>query len=152
MLEKIGMVLFGAAIGFIATWYWKRKERVQKQEDDAKRDRRADDTRISDLEKRVAELSAQVSPFWSAIQAKIIKDLTHPSPQFAPMDRLLAKLLSLQITPLEHRVLDRLIEERIVSTDPEITEEEKSSAKILKLVIPKVIAEAEDSMAKTIAP
>lgn len=98
--------------------------------------------RIELLERTIVEVTTQVKPLWAAVQAKIARDLTHPSPQFQEMDDLLKKLNLLDITDEERVRLGVLLDERIVSTDPEVSEDEKDSARLMKGVMEKVIGEA----------
>lgn len=101
--------------------------------------------RVAVLEQEVAILKTQMSPLWSSVQSQIARDLTHPHPQFAEMDELLQRLENLTITDAERVRLGLLLEERILSTDPEISEDERASAKLLKGVMKKVLKEKENA-------
>lgn len=96
---------------------------------------------LQTLKEHYIEIKAQVVPMWTAVQARLIKDLTHPHPQFKKPDALLAKLLNLEITESERDQLNVMMDERIVSDDPEVSDDEKSSARILKDVMQKVVNE-----------
>lgn len=191
-LSKVLLLALGVGLAFVATWFWKRKDRKVQTEDAAtnadmqerkelaaelatmrretalklEADRReaaarlevehkqlvtrfeqrdkALDERLSVIDSQMQMLMTQVSPLWAAVQSKIAKDLTHPSPQFAEMDELLKDLESLQLTPGGKDRLLTLLEERIHSTDPEVTDAEKESARLLEGVMEKVLEEAKD--------
>lgn len=93
---------------------------------------------IAHLREQLASLETQVSPLWAAVQAKIIRDLTHPSPQFQEMDELMRRLAALKITEAERVRLSSLLEERIISNDPEVSDDEKESARLMKVIMEKV--------------
>ncbi len=137
-MEQIGFVLFSAALVFVATWFWRYRSRVEKERDEAAEWR-------SEMELKIAVLGTQMMPLWSAVQSQIAKDLTHPHPQFRVMDSLLRKLESLTITHDERRQLSVLLDERIVSTDPAVSDAERESAKLMKGVMAKVLVEAEQA-------
>lgn len=100
------------------------------------------DERLASIENKLAELGVQVSPLWAAVQSKIAKDLTHPHAQFKEMDRLLRDLENLTISHEGRRRLGVLLEERIISQDPLVSDDEKMSARLMKDVMEKVIDEA----------
>jgi hypothetical protein len=104
--------------------------------------------RIDLFEKTIIEqlavLATKISPLWAAVQEKIARDLTHPSPQFQEMDQLLHELNTLDITDEGRERLATLLDERIISTDPEVSEAERKSARLMKGVMAKVIDEARE--------
>lgn len=100
------------------------------------------DERLGKIESQLAVLGVQVSPLWAAVQSKIAKDLTHPSPQFQEMDELLRQLEALTITDADRTRLEVLLTERMTSTDPEVTDDERESAKLMIGVMRKVLEEA----------
>lgn len=106
-------------------------------------DRDALTERLFKMDAQLAVLGTQVSPLWAAVQSKIAKDLTHPSVQFHEMDELLRRLEALTITPKERQRLHDLLIERTTSVDPEVSEAEKESAKLMIGVMDKVLKEAE---------
>jgi hypothetical protein len=186
--------LLGAVLMFVATWFWKRRARVDKKRDqqeeeahgDARQERRetaaaleslrADtarsveaarkersdllETQHQDLVRRIelrdkefadrlailttnlATLSTKVGLFWTTVQARIANDLHHPHTQFAEMDHLLAKLVAGFLDDSERARLEVLIDERIISTDPEVSESERNSAKMMIDVMDKALKES----------
>lgn len=98
----------------------------------------------SKVDQQMAVLLTQVSPLWAAVQSKIAKDLTHPSIQFQEMDELLRRLEALTITDDERERLHDLLRERSTSQDPEVSEDERASAKLMIGIMEKVVAEAAD--------
>lgn len=141
---QIGLPLAVVAISFLATWFWRYRSQMDAE-------RAATATRIADLEQQMAVVSTQVSPLWAAVQSKIARDLTHPHPQFKEMDELLRQLEALKITDAGRVRLGLLLEQRIISTDPAITDEERESAKIMKVVMRKVVGESASSENGSIA-
>jgi len=138
LLAKVGLLVLSAALTFIIAWFWRYRATR-----DAERDKIL--TRLGDLDRQLAVVSTQVSPLWAAVQSKIAKDLTHPHPQFKQMDALLRKLEAMTITPDERTLLGELLEERIVSDDPAVNEDERDSATIMKIVMKKAEKELADS-------
>jgi hypothetical protein len=98
--------------------------------------------RVAELEKEVLILKTQVQPFWTVLQEKMVRDLLHPHPQFFEMDELMRQLNALTITDEGRARLGVLIEERIVSTDPAVSEDEKETARHFKWAMGKVLEEA----------
>jgi hypothetical protein len=103
------------------------------------------DERLGKIEGQIAVLGVQVSPLWAAVQSKIAKDLTHPSPQFQEMDELLRQLEALTIGDEDRERLEVLLVERMSSTDPEVSDDERASAKLMIGVMRKVLEEAASS-------
>lgn len=100
------------------------------------------DERLGKIEAQLAALGVQVSPLWAAVQSKMVKDLTHPSPQFQEMDELLRQLEALTINDVDRDRLEVLLTERMTSTDPEVSDDERESAKLMVGVMKKVLVEA----------
>src|SRR3972149_10959349 len=101
-IESLVMLVLGALIAFMATWFWRYRSSVEHI-------RQKDDDLIRKLVADMALMQMQISPFWAAVQSKIADDLHHPSPQFAEMDSLLVKLSALVITPVERDRLEYLL-------------------------------------------
>lgn len=141
-LPTILAIVFGAALTFIATWFWSYRRTVEQNNRDVETERVKDVARIGALESRVEMLNMQLSPFWAAVQTKIAADLTHPSPQFAEMDSLLRSLQNLTIGSAERDRLEVLLHQRAVTDDPEVSEDEKKSARLMIGVMEKVVIEA----------
>ena len=100
--------------------------------------------RIRLIENILIELKTQIKPIWAAVQSSIVKDLTHPNPRFEEPDGLLEEFDSDDISI---KGLDRLLilmEERMISTDSEVSSSEKKSAKILHGEIKNRIERKED--------
>jgi|ERR1700738_2909797 len=135
LLHGIGMLVLGIGVSALVTWYWTARTERRKM-------RELNEEWKITMAKRIDEMELKVSPVWASLQSKIIKDLMHPSPQFHEMDVLMHRLESLTITTDERGRLDVLLEERILSTDPEVTPEEKASARLMKGVMAKVLDEA----------
>ncbi len=108
-----------------------RKERSHILEDD----QRQIVKRIEALELAVVEIKTPVDLLWAVVQAKLVKDLTHPSPQFHEMDYLMRDYKAQILDEKGKDRLAMLIDARIISTDPEVTEEEKISALLMKDVL-----------------
>lgn len=134
-LKSIGLVITSVALTMLSGFFWRYRDKSNAREADQAK-------RLAILEGQMAIVTTQVSPLWAAVQAKISRDLTHPSTQFAEMDELLSKLGKLTITPEGRQRLDLLLAERILNTDPEITHEERESAKLMQGVMAKVVSDA----------
>jgi len=107
----------------------------QHRSDALELDQKALVKRIEALEIAMTEIKTPVELLWAVVQAKLIKDLTHPSPQFHEMDQLMRELKTLEITEQGRARLAFLMDERIVSGDPQVGEEEKVSARLMKDVL-----------------
>ena len=134
-ITPLMLLLFGTAATFAATAFWRNLDRAEKA-------RAKEKERVDKMESDLALLLSQFSPFWKSVESQIIKDLTHPSPQFKQMDDLLRKLEALTITPEERSRLIELLRERMVTSDPEVSPSERESAKIMITVMGKVVDEA----------
>lgn len=95
-------------------------------------------TRLRKIEQEQAKLGMQVEPLWSVVQAKMVKDLTHPHVEFHEADDLLAKLDDGTIEPAERARLLQLMEERVTDPNPKIGLEERSTAGAMAFVMKKV--------------
>ena len=148
-MEPVYLLALGAAFTFLATAFW--KWRAQVQADQAKEKERVDKLiaaqgeRVDKLSEDMTLIKMQFSPFWKTVESRIIADLTHPSPQFVEMDELLKKLELLTITEDERARLAVMLRERMHTSDPEVTPEERASAAVLLVVMDKVIAESAES-------
>jgi hypothetical protein len=141
-LSSVLNILLGALLAFMAAWFWNYRKNADQSKHDAEVERQKDVARISALESRVEMLNMQLSPFWAAVQTKIAADLTHPSVQFQEMDALLRSLQNLTIGSAERDRLEVLLHQRAVTDDPEVSEDEKKSARLMIGVMEKVISEA----------
>lgn len=138
LLISIIPLIVGIVSTFLATWFWKYKSKNDAYKVSI-------DNKLASLELQIVALNTQISPFWAAVQTKIAKDLTHPHIQFKEMDELLLELENLTITINGRARLLELINERIISIDPKVSQSEKNSAKIMKIVMEKVVTEANES-------
>lgn len=137
IIINIGLVMFTAAASWTLSMYkWKRERKAMLLQKDTELR-----LKLEGMEKQILTLTTQLSPFWAAVQSKIARDLLHPSVQFTEMDVLLHKLERFDISVSERNRLHTLIKQRIVSSDPEVTEEEKKSAEIMEVVMNKVLME-----------
>ena len=171
LFKSILMPLLSAGLAFFAARYFWNRTRTVKTEDDKESANRHENrelakdlatltrdtadrllqdqkertsailARLDAVEHMVTELQTKVSPLWAAVQSRIITDLTHPHPQFAEMDDLLTKLDALELTAKESARLNVLLEKRITSNDPAVSDEEKESAKLMRGVMAKAISE-----------
>lgn len=109
----------------------------------AELDRRHTDE-MAEIRTSIAVIEIKQAPFWGVVQNKIIHDLTHPSPQFHEMDELMRGLSDGTITAEGRKRLSYLLDQRIVSADPEVSESERGSAKLMRGVMRKAAEEAEN--------
>jgi len=122
--------LFGvpAALTFAAATYWQAKAK-----------REAAEKRIDALEMKLALVTQSVTPISAAIQAILIKELTHTHK--VEMDALLVKVGPPNVlTPEEELRLAAMLKER--SKDPDIPRSERDAAEILPAIIRRAEAEA----------
>lgn len=80
----------------------------------------------------LAVLRAEMLPMAEAMKRKLVDILTHPSDHFVIPDALLAKVrkAGAKLPP----ELKPLLDERAVSTDPHVTEQEKLAAQALPII------------------
>lgn len=108
--------------------------------------------RLEDVEKAgtadaqsLALLRQEMLPMAEAMKRKLVEILTHPSDDFVIPDKLLAKVkVTGAAMPAE---LESWLEERAVSTNPHVTEQEKLAAEALPIIVKLAQLEAEDSEA-----
>lgn len=138
--NSIGLILLTAALSFAASWYWyTRKARKDKVDEDATI---ADETasRIQDLEKQLAILTATFTPISAAFQAVLIKQLTHfHTPE---MDALLEKATKGSLSNSEEKKLREMLLERAKDLNGRIDDSEREAALMLPLVMNRVRAGA----------
>ena len=125
------------ALGTIVTVYLRRASVIAAEAKEQEKWRK-------EVDKNMAVLLTQVSPLWAAVQSKIAKDLTHPHVQFKEMDELLRQLEAMEITDDGRERLHELLRERSTSQDPEVSDEERNSARLMIGIMEKVVAEAAD--------
>jgi hypothetical protein len=130
-----GVVILAA--GAMITLYFRRSASVSLEKKELL-------DRVNKMDSEISTMKTQISPLWSAVQAKIAADLTHPSPQFKRIDALLAKLLNLEITPKEREELHQGLIARSFSKDPEVSDRERLKAKVMLDVMELVLYEAQE--------
>jgi hypothetical protein len=101
--------------------------------------------RVRKLEDSAAKTETKIEPFWAVVQAKMAKDLTHPSAEFHIADDLLAKLVDETLTPAERTQLLELMEARMVDPNPKVGAAERETAGGMAFVMRKAEAEAANS-------
>lgn len=100
------------------------------------------------LARRVDEIQGQVGnvvPYWRAVQAKLIADLTHPHEAAERVDELLRRLEAdpeLEMTDGDRQELLDGLARRAAGEDPKIGEDERRKALIFPLVMEEVQKEA----------
>jgi hypothetical protein len=120
ILIGAGMILFGALVTYLVTQARGRREAKD-----------ATDKRISELERQLGIVGAQVAPFNTAFQTMLIKQLTH---SHAPvMDALMAKLGSEGVPPTitEAETVELAAALRERASDPLVGEYEACAAQAL---------------------
>jgi hypothetical protein len=98
--------------------------------------------RITEQDKKISTLEAQMSPLWSRVQATIAADLHHPHARYFEMDKLLEKLEGLTIEEMERERLKELLEERSRDMTTDITQIQRVEAKLMIQVMDLVVLEA----------
>jgi hypothetical protein len=98
--------------------------------------------RMGEFAISIKELQTQMSPFWAIVQAKISKDLHHPSVRYAEMDGLLEKLEALTITLDERERLKALLVERSTDRHEDITDDQRMKAGLMIPLMELVVDEA----------
>lgn len=119
LINSVIIAILGGALTFITTKFFvTRKERVALM------------ARITELERKASATDFLVAPVAAAMQAILVKTLTH---DHAPeLDALLAKLSPYSLTPEEAERIVVLLEERETEL---VNEEERDAAHILPAVI-----------------
>lgn len=126
-------LLFGGALTFAATAFWTNRaskrlaaEKVLSEKDDLL-------ARIAELETQLNVIGQAVTPLTQAMQAMLVKQLTHyHTPR---MDELLAKLDPFTLSDEEENELFALLAQRTLDLNGRIPPIERIYAKALPLVI-----------------
>jgi hypothetical protein len=146
--EKVGLLVVAAILTFASALYWGWRSEVKER--DRKREERETyfvdqlsglAAQVYSLRSDVQALEKQIQPVWKGIQDVIVERLTHPSPQFEEMDRLLAELSAGTLTQERRTRLRQLVRERMVSDDPEVSAAERAVAGIAEQVMIEVLIE-----------
>lgn len=131
LLIAVGLMIPAALIGALGVGFWRRKDQKTKLSD-----------RVSELEKQLGIVGAQVAPFNTAFQSILIKQLTHAHTPY--QDALLKKLGDTgtpPITPKEEAELIDVLKE--IAADPNVPDDERDAAEILPIQMRRVKREAE---------
>jgi hypothetical protein len=90
-----------------------------------------------------ALIAKEVKPFWKRVQTAIGRDLHHPHPRYRESDALIEQLESDTISSVGRARLEELLGALIVDIGDDVIEAQRSSARIMLLVMKKVVIEAE---------
>jgi hypothetical protein len=165
ILAVVLPILFSAAVGLLV---WKIQSRsiakAKRIADDAlakaddERERRETIAaghkvlldRVTELERQgvadtqtLALLKQEMLPMAEAMKRKLVEILTHPSDEFEIPDAIVAKVnvIGSQMTP----ELETLLEHRVHSTNPHVTEQERLAAEALPIIMRLAELEAKDA-------
>jgi hypothetical protein len=134
IVVNAALALLSGGCGLLVTLYFTtRKEAVTKAAVIAEGHEKMKD-RVTELERTLAQVNAQVIPISTAFQAILIKELTHfHTPE---MDALMVKIGPPNtLTPDEEKRLAALLVERTKDMGPEISDSERDAAAILPAVM-----------------
>lgn len=134
VLITAGGTIFAATVGALVSWLWLQKAQKTKVDEQI-------DKRVSELEKQLGIVGAQVAPFNTAFQSILIKQLTHAHTPY--QDALLKKLGDTgtpPITPKEEAELLDVLKE--IAADPNVPDDERDAAEILPIQMRRVKREA----------
>jgi hypothetical protein len=145
-LNSIFEVTATAVLTFLGAIYWtQRKARMLAAEELAKERQKGLD-RITELELKLALISQTVVPINLAMQAMLIKELTHYHTQ--EMDELLVKVGPPNIlTEVEEARLSVMLVERTADMGPLISPRERDAAVILPIIMKRAKDESETLLA-----
>lgn len=131
ILTALITLVFGAILSALGVWFWRRKDSKLKLED-----------RISQLEKQLGIVGAQIAPLNTVFQSMLIKQLTHAHTPY--QDALLKKLggegIPPTITEAEEGELIEVLKK--IANDPTVPEAEREAAKILPVQMKRVKRDA----------
>ena len=138
--NSVALVILGVALTAFIGW-WARSSTARK-------------SRLKDLEAEVAKLKldaavneTKITPLWAKVQKQLSEDLHHPHAKDKEVDLLLEKLETAPptISIEETSRLKELLEHRATDMSSEITESERASARIMAVVMDKVLEETADT-------
>lgn len=141
-LSSVSLLLIGSLFAFVATAYWNnktsRRDMAKSRDDEYKKTK----SRLVELEQKLALVTQAVVPLNMAMQAMLIKELTHyHTPE---MDALLVKLGPPNIlTDTEANRLEVMLQERTVDMGTLVSAEERDAAFILPVIIKRARVEQE---------
>jgi hypothetical protein len=137
-VNSIGLVVLAATLTFLATMFWQRRGRIDREVERKAEKLAAENNklteRVLDMEKQLGMLNQAVLPISTAFQAILIKELTHyHTPE---MDALMVKIGPPNIlTDDEMARLVIMLEERTRDMGSEISDSERDAATMLPLVM-----------------
>jgi len=142
LLTAAGLLVFGAILTFLSTWFWWQRKIVAEKADKLAEENVKVLARLAELESKLALVNQAVVPISNAFQAILIKELTHyHTPE---LDALLQKIGPPNtLTPEEVERMTKLLEERTGDMGPEITEQEREAAHILPFIVRRAQTEAD---------
>lgn len=137
-INSVALILLTAAFTFMATAYWQRRGRIDREVERkaavlAQENKTLQD-RVLDMEKQLGMLNQAVLPISTAFQAILIKELTHfHTPE---MDALMVKIGPPNtLTDDEMARLVVMLEERSEEMNGTIPESERDAAHMLPYVM-----------------
>jgi hypothetical protein len=141
-LNSIGLVVVGAVLSLAVAVYMFRRTAALEDAKDIAAEHKALIARVAELEAKLTLVNQTVVPINMAMQALLIKELTHyHTPE---MDRLMEKLgPPATLTESDELRLALLLEERTRDMGPLITPGERDAAAILPIIVKRARAEAE---------
>lgn len=144
MISESTIAIISSVALFVTGWVFKVwYENRQKVSADSTAATARHSERLDAVEKQLAQMDFKITPMWAKVQRQISEDLHQPHPRFKEMDGLLEKLDNETIDnyPGDRTKLKKLLLERSVDMDPEITDSQRASAAIMATVMDKVVAE-----------
>jgi len=140
-LITLGTIVFGAFLSFAFAVFWYRLNTARTARDKIQSEYAALMLRVDTLDKQLALVGHDVVPLSAAMQALLIKELTHF--HTPTMDALMAKLgPPSTLTDAEETELLLLLKEREIDMGDLISDSERDAAHILPAVIRRAKAEA----------
>ena len=141
VLATLGTILFGAFLSFLVGLFWYRLNSARTSREKLQTEYAALMLRVDTLDKQLALVGHDVVPISAALQAMLIKELTHfHTPR---MDLLMSKLgPPSALTDGEEAELLALLQEREADMGDLISDSERDAAHILPVIIKRAKAEA----------
>ena len=142
MINSVMLAVFGSALTFIATWFWRSRQGVLDKAKAISEEHQRTLVRLAELEQKLALVNQAVIPISTAFQAILIKELTHAhTPE---MDALLVKIGPPNtLTEEEEARLTVMLRERYSQDDPSVPDAERDAAFILPAVVKRARTEAD---------
>ena len=141
VLITLGTILFGAFVSFAFAIFWYRLKTAKTAREKLQAEYAALMLRVDMLDKQLALVGHDVVPLSAAMQALLIKELTHfHTPR---MDLLMSKLgPPSTLSDAEETELLVLLKEREADMGDLISDSERDAAHILPVIIKRAKAEA----------